>query len=33
MKKSNKTPSIAASDYGQSLAGFSINLSTADLSA
>jgi len=31
MKKSNKTPFMAAPDYGQSLAGFSINLLSADL--
>ena len=31
MKKSNTTPFIAAPDYGQSLAGFTINLLTPDL--
>jgi catechol 2,3-dioxygenase-like lactoylglutathione lyase family enzyme len=31
MKKSNKTPFMAAADYGQSLAGFTINLLTANL--
>jgi catechol 2,3-dioxygenase-like lactoylglutathione lyase family enzyme len=31
MKKSTSTPFMAAPDYGQSLAGFSINLLSADL--
>ncbi len=31
MKKSSKTPFMAAPDYGQSLSGFSINLLSADL--
>jgi hypothetical protein len=31
MKKSSKTPFMAAPDYGQSLTGFSINLLSADL--
>lgn len=31
MKKSNKTPFMAAPDYGQSLSGFSVNLLSADL--
>jgi hypothetical protein len=31
MKKSNKTPFMAAPDYGQSLAGFTLNLLTTDL--
>ena len=31
MKKSEKTPFMAAPDYGRSLAGFSINLLSADL--
>jgi hypothetical protein len=31
MKKSNKTPFMAVADYGQSLAGFSVNLLTTDL--
>jgi hypothetical protein len=31
MKKGNKTPFMAAPDYGQSLAGFTINLLSSDL--
>ncbi len=31
MKKGNKTPFMAAPDYGQALTGLSINLLTADL--
>jgi len=31
MKKSSKTPFMAAPDYGQSLAGFTINLLSTDL--
>ena len=31
MKKSDKTPFMAAPDYGQTLAGFTINLLTPDL--
>ncbi len=31
MKKSDKTPFMAADDYGRSLAGFTVNLLTADL--
>lgn len=31
MKKSDKTPFMAAPDYGQSLSGFTVNLLSADL--
>ena len=31
MKKSNKTPFMTAADYGQALAGFTINLLSANL--
>ena len=31
MKKSSKTPFMAAPDYGRSLAGFTVNLLSADL--
>ena len=31
MKKSSKTPFMAAGDYGRSLGGFTVNLLTADL--